>query len=235
MKRLLALLFIFLIILSLCSCSGLEVTPEIEEYIILYKTAVENTVTNKSASVKVKSVTKDNAIEFTTNTSVIEFVFKIENDKVLFDRNDYLNDELSATYTCDGNTVLVKNSGDTKFSDVTEQNEVFLYADKNPFVTLSLFRVDNEGKINNSVLKDVKKYTEGEYTVVEFALSDKAVSTILGYTKADGVVRESAGNTRKYYIDSNSKICKIQIDSNQKIISNGVEGEYITSMTVEIS
>lgn len=235
MKRVISFIFLVLILISLCSCSGLKITSEIEGYIELYKKAIENTTVKQQGEVKVTSVTNDNAIEFTTTTSLIEFDYYIKDDKVVFNRNDHVNDELLAVYICNGDEILVKNDAEAEFKDATKQNESFLYVDKNPFITLSLFRVDSNGKIDSSVLNNIKQYTEDEYTVVEFVLSDKAVSTVLGYTKADGVVRKSSGHTRKYYIDSNNNVCKIQIDASQKIISNGVEGDYITSMTVEIS
>lgn len=235
MKRFISFFIIILMLLSLCSCYGLKVTPEIEGYIEQYKKAVDSTTEKQHGKVKVTSVNTDNAINFNTTTSVIEFEYTIDNDRVLFNRNDYLNGELGAVYICDGKKISVQNGIENEFKDVTEQNKTFLSKDKNPFISLTLFRVDSNGKIDNSVLKDVKQYAEDGYSVIEFELSDKAVSTVLGYTKADGVVRKSSGHTRKYYVNENSEICKIQIDANQKIISNGVEGEYITTMTVEIS
>lgn len=234
MKRVFVI-YLAAVMLFLTSCSGIKITPEIQQSIDVYTNAVDKTITKNSGSVKVTSVNTDNAIDFNTTSSLIEFEYVIEDSKVLFNRNDYINDKLTAIYICNGDTISVKNDAEGDFKDVTEQNKAFLNANKNPFITLSLFRVDSNGKINNTTLQDVLTYSQDGFTVVEFVLSDKAVSTVLGFSKADGVVRESNGHSRKYYINNNGVIEKIIIEANQKIISNGQTGDYKTSITVEIS
>ena len=86
----------------------------------------------------------------------------------------------------------------------------------------------------NAFYTDKNIKLSADYTVITFTLNDKSVSTVLSYTKAKGIVRESAGHTRSYYIDSEGNLCKIQIDAAQKIASNGETNDYTTSITVDI-
>ena len=221
--------------LLLCtSCSSFKFSPETEAYRDEYLEAVEKAENAASGEITVSSLLVDEAIEFKTTESRIDFKYTVENKKVLFEREDYLDGELSAKYKSDGKIVESFDLSSEKWVDKTEENAVFLSADKNPLTTLSLFRVDNNNKVKTSYLSDVKKRTEGEYSVIEFVLNDKSVSTVLGYTKADGIVRNSAGHVRSYYINSDGELCRIVIKALQDVINNGKQGKYDSTMTVEI-
>ena len=229
---------VFLLIIAcmcLCtSCSSFKFSPETEGYRDEYLNAVAKAEKAISGEIKVTSVLVDEAIEFKTTESIIDYKYSINDGKVVFEREDYVDGKLSSKFESDGNSVKQFDLTDEKWVDKTEENAVFLLADKNPFATLSLFRVDNNKKVKTSYLSDVRKRTDGEYTVIEFVLNDKSVSTVLGYTKADGIVRNSAGHTRSYFINSDGDLCKIVIEANQDVINNGKQGKYNSLMTVEI-
>lgn len=227
------LVVISVLCLLLCSsCSGLELTPEMEECIEIYTAAVDKAEQAASGKITVTSVAEDNAIEFKTTESVIVFSYTVSDGKVSFERVDTVDGAESAKYSCDGTTVNSYEDG--AWVDKTEENTAFLSADTNPLTTLSLFRVDNDKKIRTDYLSDIQRRTEDGFTVIDFILKDSSVSTVLGYTKADGIVRQSAGHTRSYYIDSEGELCKIVINAVQQVLNNGEAGEYKTSMTVTI-
>ena len=233
-KKIICVLLILCFSLLFSSCSGLKLTPEMEESIEIYKEAVSKALKAKKGSIRVVSYIDDDAIEFKTTETTIDFSYVVSGNKVKFDRNDSLNGEDAEVYRCDGKKIEVYDREEDKWFDDTEKNKDYLDAKKNPLVTLTLFRVDNDLKINTSHLSDIKRSRDGDYTVITFTLNDKSVSTVLSYTKAKGIVRESAGHTRSYYIDKDNNLCKIKIDAVQKISSNGKVNNYTSSITVDI-
>lgn len=236
MKKKVSKILVFAVLIALvfsaCGCSDLKITDEMQKAIDIYIDAVSKTELKKSGKVTVTSILEDSAIEFKTTEAVIEFDFEIVDDKVLFERIDYVDKKESSKYKSDGNVIESFDFVTNTWQDKTEENKQFLTATSNPFTSLSLFRIDNKHKIQTSYLKDIKSYEENGSTVVEFILKDSTVSDVLGFYKADGIVRESDGNSRKYYIDSNGLISKIVIFSSQNIISDGKSGVYKTEITV---
>ena len=238
MNRIVKSFAIFFLILCTCfvlsSCTGLKLTPDMKESIDIYKEAISKAQKEKSGTIEVVSYIDDDAIEFKTTETTIVFDYNISGNKVQFERKDSLNGEETEIYKCDGKKIEVFDREKDKWIDDTKKNKDYLSSKTNPFVTLSLFRVDNNLKVDSSHLSNITRHQEGDYTVITFTLNDKSVSTVLSYTKAKGIVRESAGHTRSYYIDSEGNLCKIQIDAAQKIASNGETNDYTTSITVDI-
>ena len=221
-------------LLACSSCSGLKLTPEMEESIDMYTDAVSSAEKAKGGRISVVSVIDDDAIEFKTTETTIDFEYSVEGDKVIFERFDTLNGEKTAKYKCDGNKIEVYDFDKEKWSDTTDQNKEYLDVKKNPLTSLTLFRVDSNKKVDTNLLTDIKRFTEDEYTVIEFTLKDESVSSVMSYTKADGIVRESAGHTRSYYLDEKGELVKINIEAVQDIITNGTSNKYTTKMTVLI-
>ena len=238
LKKVLSVMMMCAAIVSLSSCSDLKVKEQMQEGIDAYIAAVAKSEKRESGSVKVVSLSKDNAIEFKNTESVIECDFTVTDGKVSYTRSDYLNGEKAAEYKCDGNIVLHRNNDGEAWTDRTEENSSFLSAQTNPLTTLSLFRVDSKYKVRTDYMTDIKYNSvpdENGYTSVEFTLKDSTVSDILDYNKARGIVRRSAGHTRTYYIDSSGYIAKIVVLTNQVVFNNGKEGSYNTEMTVVCS
>lgn len=230
--RLFALIFCLVVILSMSSCNSLKITEEMQAAIDMYISAVEKSMKRTEGEMTVTSKLDDSAVEFKTTESVIEYSFNVENEKVIYERVDKLNGQENAKYKCDGTKVEAYNFETQTWEDKTEANEAFLKVDTNPLVSLSLFRVDSNLKVRTDYMTDIKSYSEDDFTVVEFTLDDSTVSDILQYSKADGIVRKSAGHTRSYYIDENGYISKIIVSTVQLFYSNGEEGVYTTEMTV---
>lgn len=106
-------------IVSLSSCSDLKVTEQMQAGIDAYIAAVAKSEKRESGSVKVVSLSKDNAIEFKNTESVIECDFTVTDGKVSYTRSDYLNGEKAAEYKCDGNIVLHRNNDGEAWTDRT--------------------------------------------------------------------------------------------------------------------
>ena len=234
MKRIKALLLVLCLAISLLlsGCSSLEITDEMRDAIELYKQAVSATEQKTNGLVKFESVTDDNALEFKKTSTSVEFSFEVINDSVKFDRTDYTDGVEVAKYTSDGISVKSYDSSSDSWVDVTETHSDFIKPQSNPCITLSLFRIDNKLRIREDYLSDIKSFKEGDNTVVEFTLKDKTVSDVFDFYKADGIVRESAGHTRAYYINEQGLVEKIIIKTAQEVISNGKSGSYKTEMTV---
>jgi len=234
-SKLLLFLLIAICLISMSSCSGLKITPEIQATIDKYISAVSSFAENESGTVKITTVQEDKAIEFKTTESVIDYNYTVADQKVSFERKDYLDGKENASYKCDGNSVLMYDYSAEDWVDKTKENSVFLSSKNNPITTLSLFRVDSKYKVKAKNFTEITESTEGDYTVIKFSLDDSTVSTVLSYNKADGIVRTSAGHTRSYYLDSDGNIKKIVIEALQNVVNNGNEGSYKSAITVEIS
>ena len=224
--------FCTILLLIISGCSSLEITDEMRSAMDLYKQAVSLTEQKNTGTVKFESITDDNALEFKKTSTSVHFNFEVVDGTVKFDRTDYTDGSEVAKYVSDGTSVKSYDYNADVWNDVTELHSDFLKPQSNPFITLNLFRIDNKLRIREDYLTDIKTYTENELTVVEFKLKDKTVSDVFDFYKADGIVRESAGHTRSYYINDLGIIEKVIIKTSQEVISNGVSGNYDTLMTV---
>ena len=221
------------VVLICCtSCSSLEITDEMQQAMDKYISAVSLSEAKTSGKVTFSSVINDNALEFKTTETVVDYEYKVNDGVVSFTRIDTVDGVENSKYISDGITVQKYNYESGEWSDVTEENNDYLAPDTNPFITLSLFRVDSKKKIRTDYLTDITMSQQNGVTAVCFTLKDSTVSDVLDFYKADGIVRESAGHNRTYYINSEGYIEKIVISTVQKIISNGEAGEYTTEMIV---
>lgn len=233
--KIFSLVLVIVLMFSLSSCNSFKITDEMQISVDKYISAVSSFSENTSGKLKVTTLIEDNAIEFKTTESVIEYEYTVNDDKVTFSRKDYIDGKESASFKADGETVLSFDYESQEWIDKTEENKSFLSVKNNPFITLSLFRIDNNYKVKANYLSDIAERKEGEFTVVEFTLKDSTVSTVLGYNKVDGIVRNSAGHTRGYYLNSDGQLEKIVIVALQSVFNNGKEGSYKSTITVEIS
>lgn len=232
LSKTLILLCMTFCLLFVSGCSKLEITEDMQKSIDEYIAAVTKSETRTQGKVRVTSILEDSAIEFKTTKSVIEYDYKVVDDKVEYERVDYTDDVESAKYKSDGTTVMKFDYETGAWVDKTEENSQFITTDSNPFITLSLFRVDSKTKLNTSYLTDIKSYEQDSCKVIEFTLDDSTVTDVLGFYKADGIARQSAGHTRAYYINSEGFITKVIVSTVQNIISNGEVGLYKTEMIV---
>ena len=223
------------LILCLSSCNSFKITDEMQMSVDKYVSAVTAFTNKSSGKLNITSVIEDNAIEFKTIESKIEYEYSVLGDNVSFLRKDYLDGKENASFKTENDKVMSFDYDSQEWVDKTQENETFLTVKNNPFVTLSLFRIENNFKVKSNYLSNITEKKEGEFTVVEFALKDSTVSTVLGYNKADGIVRNSAGHTRSYYINSDGELKKIVIVALQDVVNNGEEGKYKSTITVEIS
>ncbi len=234
-SKIFTFLICIIILFNLSSCNSFKITDEMQKSVDKYISAVTSFSQKPSGNLNVTTVVEDNAIEYKTTKSQIEYEYTVNEQKVLFTRKDYLNGEENASFKSDGEKVLSFDYELQDWVDKTDENKSFLSVKNNPFVTLSLFRIDNNYKVKANYLSDIVERNEGEYIIIEFTLKDSTVSTVLGYNKADGIVRNSAGHTRSYFINSKGELEKIVIVALQDVVNNGKEGSYKSTITVEIS
>ena len=227
MKKAVVIILLILII-PLSGCSGLKVTPQMQEGIDAYLAAINAAASRTSGKVVVDMLIDDQAVEFQKKEDVIVFDYRVEDGKVIFSRTESQDGVLLASYECDGETVRRLSSGEE--TDVTEGFESYLSAATNPLVTLSLFRVDSKNRIRTDMLENIE-YTGG--STVKFTLKNSAVDTVLGYTKAKGIVRKSGSQSYTYTI-SEGMVTAIVVDSEQVFYSNGKEGNYKITINVTI-
>lgn len=235
MKKIIKSLSVFLsfsFIFACFSCSSLKITEEMQQAMDKYSEAVALSETKTSGKVTFSSVIDDKALEFKTTKTTVSYEYEVVEGNVSFTRVDTVDGVENVKYISDGVSVQKYDYKSGEWSDATEENKDYLSASKNPFVTLSLFRVDSKQKIRTDYLTDIVMTQTDGVTAVSFKLKDSTVSDVLGFYKADGIVRKSAGHDRTYYINSDGYIEKIVISTVQDIISNGEVGKYTTEMTV---
>lgn len=218
-----------ILIVLLCGCSDLKITPEMQAGIDAYLEAVDRTVSRSAGKITVTTVTDDQAIDFTATKSVMEFDYRIVDGKVIFTRTDKKDGKLQARFESDGETVKLTEGSFA--DDIDKSFASYLNAASNPLVTLSLFRVDSKNKIRTDMLSGIE-YSDG--STVKFTLKNSAVNTVLGYNKAKGIVRNSKEQSFTYFLDS-GLISKIVLDSEQVVYSNGKEGSYKITITVDVA
>lgn len=231
-SKIILVIIVVISLFSLSSCSDLKITDEMQVAIDEYIAAIKKSQTRIDGEVFVSSIADDQAIEFKTTKSTIDCSYSSKDGKVTFERTDTLDGRENAKYSCDGTIVNSYNYETEAWEDKTSENKDFLSVDTNPFITMTLFRVDSKYKIDTGHLSNILSYTEDEFRVVEFVLKNSSISEVMSYNKADGIVRESTGNSRKYYIDKDGYIAKIEITTVQTMRSNGKEGTYTTEMIV---
>lgn len=225
MKRIIAFLLLAVMMLGLCSCSTFEDTPETDAAFAAYEAALKQTVSRNSGSVSVETVNKD-TLAATESVGIIEYSFVTnEERRVSFERNDYTNGELVASYYGDGSKAYQMDLTTDQWVDVTADSAAMLVHETNYMNTLSLFRVDNNFRYSKRYLESLKmEDTEDGGKVVIFTLKSSALNEMFAYLDARKLKREMTHQTRSYYIDPQGDLFKIVIDSSQNVSLDGKEG-----------
>lgn len=236
MKKILSVLMLIVMLLGLCSCDQFEDTPETDAAFAAYEAAITQTVLRKSGSVSVQTVNKD-TMEETENIGVIEYNFSTdEESRVTFDRNDYTNGELVASYYGDGEKAYQMDLTTDQWVDVTESSAAMLNHETNYMNTLSLFRIDNGFRYSKRFFESVTMSNgEDGGKIVTFTLKNSVVNDMFSYTDDRSLRREQAHQSRSYYINSQGDLYKIVIDSTQNVSYEGKSGTLSNLITVLVS
>lgn len=233
MKRIFSVLLIFILVLGLCSCDRFEDTPETDAAFAAYEEAIKRIIACKSGTVSVQTVNKD-TLENTESVGVIEYSYITdENSRVSFDRKDYTNGELVASYYGDGTAAYQMDLTTDEWIDVTETSGDMLEHDKNYMNTLSLFRIDSDFRYSKQYYESVvlEEVEEGG-RVITFTLKSSVISDMFSYTDDREMKREMTHQYRSYYVDASGELYKIVIDSSQNVSLSGKEGVLSNVITV---
>ena len=233
MKKLLSVFMIVLMTVGLCSCDRFEDTPETDAAFAAYEAAIQKILACKSGTVSVQTVNKD-TLENTESTGVIEYSFSTdESDKVNFERNDYTNGELVASYYGDGVSAYQLDLSTDQWVDVTESSEDMLNHKKNYMNTLSLFRIDSDFRYSKRYYESVVMEDGNDGgKIITVTLKSSVISDMFSYTDDRDLKREMTHQHRSYYLDAQGELYKIEIDSSQNVSINGTSGVLSNLITV---
>ncbi len=233
MKRVLSVLLIMMLLPGLCSCDGFKDTPETDAAFAAYEAAIEQALACKSGAVSVQTVNKD-TLQKTETIGVIEYSFNTdENNRVSFERKDYTNGELVASYYGDGAAAYQMDLATDEWADVTESGKEMLDHEKNYMNTLSLFRIDSNFRYSKRFYESVVM-EEGENggKVITFTLKSSVISDMFSYTDDREMKRKMTHQHRSYYLDAQGRLFKIEIDTAQNVSIRGETGVLSNFITV---
>lgn len=235
MKKLLALSIIFLLLIGLCGCNRFQDTPETYAAFAAYEEAVRQTIAQKAGEITVVTKNQDTVVEKTESLGVIEYSFRVDDqNRVSFERNDFTNDEMVASYYGDGKAAYQMDLSTDKWIDVTNVSGDMLDHDKNIFSNLSLFRIDHNFRYSKRFYESVTmEEAEGE-KIITVVIKNSELDQMFSMTDEKGIRREMASQTRKYYIDEEGIISKIIIDTAQNITYKGNSGILTNLITVTL-
>ncbi len=235
MKKLSALSIIFMLLIGLCGCNQFQDTPETDAAFAAYEAAVRQTIAQKAGEITVVTKNQDTVVEKTESLGVIEYSFRVDDqNRVSFERNDFTNDEMVASYYGDGKAAYQMDFSTDQWIDVTNVSGDMLDHEKNIFSTLSLFRIDHNFRYSKRFYKSVAmEEAEGE-KIITVVIKNSELDQMFSMTDEKGIRREMASQTRKYYIDDQGIISKIMIDTAQKITYKGNSGILTNLITVTL-
>ncbi len=236
MKKIVAALLFAALLLGLCSCSTFKDTPETDAAFAAYEAAIRQSIAHRSGSITVVTETEDQVVNQTNSLGVIEYSFTVnEENQVSFERNDYTNGDLVASYYGDGAAAYQLNFETGEWTDVTESSKEMLNPDTNYMNTLSLFRIDHEFRYSKRFLESVAMTdtVEGGKQVA-FTLKPSAVSDILAASDEKGIRRTMANQSRTYSISATGDVTEIVINTLQNVTYQGNSGMLSTVITVHL-
>lgn len=234
MKKIIAILLAGGLLLGLCSCNTFQDTPETDAAFAAYEAAISQSIGHKKGSMTVLTENKD-TVEDTESLGVIEYTYTTdENNKVSFERNDYTNGELVASYYGDGTAAYQMDLSSGDWVDVTENSEEMLDHDENYMNSLSLFRIDNKFRYSKHFYESVTLEESGAEKVITFTLKNSAVTKMLSYSDEREIKRNMTGQYRSYYVNEAGDVYKIVIDTVQEIVYQGTEGTLSNVITVNL-
>ena len=232
MKKLIGLLLVIALLLGLCSCNTFEDTPETEAAFAAYEAAVKQSIAHKKGSMTVETKNKD-TIENTDTLGVIDYDFTTdESGLVSFERNDYTDGVLVASYYGDGTKAFQMDLETEKWVDVTKDSKAMLKHDTNYMNTLSLFRIDNEFRYSKHFYDSLTMTEEEGKKVITFTLKSSAVTKMFEYSDEREIRRNMASQTRSYYVNEAGDLEKIVSDTMQDVLYKGTEGTLTNVITV---
>ncbi len=236
MKKTVLYLIIVVVMLSLCSCDTFKDTPETEAAFAAYEAAVKATISHKQGSIKVTTVNEDTIDEKNNSKGIIDYTFSTdEEENVIFERNDFTNGVLVASYKSDENKVYQLDLPSGDWLDVTEDSKAMLTHSTNYMNNLSLFRIDNNFRYSKQFFESVIMEETESGKVILFTLKSKAVTDMFSYSDERQIRREQASQVRSFYIDEKGELEKIVIDSLQNVEYKGVNGQLKNVITIELA
>lgn len=234
MKKISAFLLLAALLVSLCSCNRFVDTPETDAAFAAYEAAISQSIAHKSGSITVVTENAD-TVEGTESLGVIEYTYTTDQDnKVSFERNDYTNGELVASYYSNGAAAYQMDFTTEEWVDVTEDSVQMLNHDDNYMNSLSLFRIDNKFRYSKHFYQSVNMEESGGEKVITFTLKNSAITKMLSYSDEREIKRNMASQYRSYYVNEAGNVYKIVIDTVQDIVYKGTAGTLSNCITVNI-
>jgi len=234
MRKGLYVLLMIALLLGLCSCNTFKDTPETDAAFAAYEAAVRQTIAHKKGSMTVETKNKD-SIENKETLGVIDYDFTTDEEgKVSFERKDYTDGMLMASYYGDGVKAYQMDLETDKWVDVTEDSKDMLTHETNYMNTLSLFRIDNNFRYSKHFYESLTMTEEGGKKVITFTLKSSSVTKMFEFSDETGIRRNMASQTRTYYVDETGDIEKIVIDTMQDILYKGTQGTLSNVITINV-
>lgn len=224
------MLLVAAMLLGLCSC--FRDTPETKAAFAAYEAAVKQSIAHKKGSIIVETKNIDTVLN-TESLVVTDYDFVTdENDKVSFERNDYNDGALAASYYADGKKAYQMNLETDQWVDVTEDSKEMLNHHTNYMNTLSLYRIDNNFSYSKHFYKSLTMKEEGEQKVITFVLKSSAISQMFEMSDKRGLKRTMSAQSRSYYVGKSGDLEKIVINMEQDVVYKGQKGTLTNVITV---
>jgi hypothetical protein len=234
MKKFCVILLLAVLLLNLTACNTFVDTPQTDAAFAAYEAAISQSIAHKSGSITVVTENAD-TVEGTESLGVIEYTYTTNDEnKVTFERNDYTNGELVASYYANGTTAYQMDLTTQEWVDVTEDSAQMLNHDDNYMNSLSLFRIDNKFRYSKHFYQAVNMEESGGEKVITFTLKNSAITKMLSYSDEREIKRNMASQYRSYYINEAGDVYKIVIDTVQDIVYKGTAGTLSNCITVNI-
>lgn len=235
MKKISCFLLAVLLLLGLCACDTFEDTPETDAAFAAYEAAVSQSVAHKKGAITVVTENED-TIQDTKTLGVIEYNYTTDDsNKVSFERNDYTDNELVASYYGDGTAAYQMDFTTGEWVDVTKDSKIMLDHDTNYMNTLSLFRIDNNFRYSKHFYESVTMEEKDGEKIITFTLKNKAVTDMLDFSDEQEIKREMAKQYRAYYVNEAGDVYKIVIDTLQNVDYKGEKGTLSNVITVNVN
>ena len=234
MKKFLMILLAFVLLLALCSCDTFEDTPETEAAFDAYEASIRQSIAHKTGAITVVTNNKD-TLEDTETLGVIEYSYSTDDaNKVSFERKDYTNGELVASYYGDGAAAYQMDLSTDEWVDVTEESASMLEHESNYMNMLTLFRIDNNFRYSKQFFESLTMEEAEVENVNTFTQKNDAVTEMMSYTDEKELRREMASQYRSYYVNAEGNVYKIVIDTEQNVEYKGTAGTLTNLITVHI-
>lgn len=229
MKKALCLILLPLVLLlSACNKPGYTQTPETEQALETYYSAVRESVAQTGGSIDISIHLKDTVVAKKDSTERYQYIYSVNENKENFDYRCFDDkDKLTAHFATADGDVINKLTGEKATNFAAYQNH-----NSNPISTLKLFRMDANYKVQDNTISSITMEETQDATLITVTFHGDKL-TNLAIKSEGGLQRTVTSHTRTYTI-RDGKISKIEIADRESAQYQNESGTMDTDTVVEI-